>query len=100
MNDIFYPAAWDWLSIWRPLSALGSGRLQFRAVLPFIATEHKRKKEKAAYLALRLAVLFEGYASRCCVGGVVKGGLFGAGHRWFLNIMVAWPAVEAESARF
>ena len=29
-------------------------------------SDRTQKKEKAAYLALRLAVLLEGYASKCC----------------------------------
>ena len=63
--QMFNPAAWDWVSIWK--AAIGAG-LGTAAVQGSIALyrERTQKNEKAAYLALRLAVLFEGYASKCC----------------------------------
>jgi hypothetical protein len=63
--QIFNPATWDWVSISK--AALGAG-LGTAAVQGAVALyrERTQKNEKAAYLALRLAVLFEGYASKCC----------------------------------
>ena len=60
MNDIFSPAAWDWLStIWKAAVGAGIGTAAVQGGFA-IYRDRTQKKEKAAYLALRLAVLFEG----------------------------------------
>lgn len=66
MSDIiFSPAAWDWLSIWKAAVGAGIGTAAVQSAVA-LYRDRTQKNEKAAYLALRLAVLFEGYASKCC----------------------------------
>jgi hypothetical protein len=63
--QIFNPAAWDWVSIWKVAIGAGLGTAAVQGTVA-LYRERTQKNEKAAYLALRLAVLFEGYASKCC----------------------------------
>ncbi|WP_439406422.1 hypothetical protein ACNJX9_34090 [Bradyrhizobium sp. DASA03076] len=65
MNQIFDPTNWDLLSLLK--TAVGAG-IGTAAVQGGIALYRERtlKNEHAAYLALRLAVLLEAYASECC----------------------------------
>jgi hypothetical protein len=65
MNDIFNPTVWDWVSIWKAAVGAGIGTAAVQGGFA-LYRDRTQKNEKAAYLALRLAVLFEGYASRCC----------------------------------
>jgi hypothetical protein len=65
MNDIFNPAAWDWLSIWKAAVGAGIGTAAVQGGIA-LYRDRTQKNEKAAYLALRLAFLLEGYASKCC----------------------------------
>jgi hypothetical protein len=59
------PASWDWLSIWKAAVGAGIGTAAVQGAVT-LYRDRSHKKEKAAYLALRLAVLLEGYASSCC----------------------------------
>ncbi|MGY3483991.1 hypothetical protein ACVW1C_001874 [Bradyrhizobium sp. USDA 4011] len=63
--EIFNPATWDWLSIWKAAIGAGLGTATVQGGVA-LYRDQTQKNEKAAYLALRLAVLFEGYASKCC----------------------------------
>ena len=66
MNDmIIHPAAWDWLSIWKAAVGAGIGTAAVQGAVA-LYRDRTQKNEKASYLALRLAILFEGYASKCC----------------------------------
>lgn len=65
IQQIFNPAAWDWLSIWKAAVGAGIGTAAVQSAVA-LYRDRRQKNEKAAYLALRLAVLFEGYASKCC----------------------------------
>ncbi|WP_338822720.1 hypothetical protein WDM22_02040 [Bradyrhizobium septentrionale] len=65
MTDIFNLAAWDWLSIWKAAVGAGIGTAAVQGGIA-LYRDQTQKNEKAAYLALRLAVLLEGYASKCC----------------------------------
>ncbi|KRR14596.1 hypothetical protein CQ12_10715 [Bradyrhizobium jicamae] len=66
MNDIFSPETWDWLStVWKAAVGAGIGTAAVQGGVA-LYRDRTQKNEKAAYLALRLAVLLEGYASKCC----------------------------------
>jgi hypothetical protein len=65
IRQILDPASWDLVSLMK--TAIGAG-LGTAAVQGGIAIyrERTQKNEHAAYLALRVAVLLEAYASECC----------------------------------
>jgi hypothetical protein len=59
------PTTWDWLSIVKTAFGAGLGTAAVQGGLA-VYREHTRKNENAAYLALRIAVLLEAFASECC----------------------------------
>jgi hypothetical protein len=63
--QLLNPAAWDWLSVLKAAIGAGVGTAAVQGGVA-LYKERTRKKENAAYLALRLAVLLEAYASECC----------------------------------
>lgn len=59
------PTTWDWLSIVKAAFGAGLGTAIVQGGLA-LYRERALKKENAAYLALRIAVLLEAFASECC----------------------------------
>jgi hypothetical protein len=65
LGQLADPTSWDWLSILKTAFGAGLGTAGVQGGLA-VYRERTRKKENAAYLALRIAVLLEAYASECC----------------------------------
>jgi hypothetical protein len=59
------PTTWDWLSIVKTAFGAGLGAATVQGGLA-LYRERTLKNENAAYLALRIAVLLEAFASECC----------------------------------
>jgi hypothetical protein len=59
------PIGWDWLSVAKTAFGAGLGTAMVQGGITFYR-ESSRKTESAAYLALRVAVLLEAFASECC----------------------------------
>jgi hypothetical protein len=62
--EIFDPLNWDWPTIVKGAFGAGLGTVGVQVVWPLIQ-ERRAKKDRAAYLALRVAVTLEAYASDC-----------------------------------
>ena len=62
--EIFDPLNWDWLTIVKGAFGAGLGTAGVQVGWSLIQ-EHRAKKDRAAYLALRVAVTLEAYASDC-----------------------------------
>jgi hypothetical protein len=62
--EILDPLNWDWPTIIKGAFGAGLGTVGVQVVWPFLQ-ERRAKKDRAAYLALRVAVTLEAYASDC-----------------------------------
>jgi hypothetical protein len=59
------PSSWDWISIAKTAFGAGLGTATVQGGIAFYR-ERSRRTDSAAYLALRIAVLLEAFASECC----------------------------------
>jgi hypothetical protein len=59
------PAARDWLSILKTAFGAGLGMAAVQGGIS-LYSDRALRKDSAAYLALRVAVLLEAYTSECC----------------------------------
>jgi hypothetical protein len=59
------PTTWDWLSLVKTAFGAGLGAAAVQGTIA-LYRERSQKNESAVYLALRVAVLLEAFASECC----------------------------------
>lgn len=62
--EVLNPLNWDWLTIVKGAFGAGIGTVGVQVVWPYVQ-ERRAKTDRAAYLALRVAVTLEAYASDC-----------------------------------
>lgn len=65
IQQLVNPFGWDWGSIWHAAVGAGLGTAAVQGAIT-LYRERTQKQDKAAYLALRVAVLLEAYGSDCC----------------------------------
>lgn len=65
VQQFINPFVWDWGSIWHAAVGAGLGTAAVQGAIT-LYRERTQKSDKAAYLALRCAVLLEAYGSACC----------------------------------
>ena len=65
LQQLINPLGWDWASLVHAAVGAGVGTAAVQGGLT-LYRERTQKRDKAAYLALRVAVLLETYSSDCC----------------------------------